>query len=153
VLTVAVKEWSWLHENPMRNVRMPRMPSGYLIVDDPVVAKSSARLFGEAAWVWSSKDSTVVFGVAVGLLVWTDGQVRIPLAFRCWHQGGPSTFALELLSYTRNRLRSRSPSSSGYAILGGIASVSARKIGALRVGHSPGICNNRNGGVFCTPGL
>jgi hypothetical protein len=57
VLTVAVKEWSWLHENPMRNVRMPRMPSGYLIVDDPVVAKSSARLCGEAAWVWSSKDS------------------------------------------------------------------------------------------------
>jgi hypothetical protein len=33
--------------------------------------------------------------------------VRIPLAFRLWHKGGPSKFtlALELLSYTRNRLR------------------------------------------------
>jgi hypothetical protein len=41
------------------------------------------------------------------LLVWTDGQVRIPLAFRLWHKGGPSKFALalELLSYARNRLR------------------------------------------------
>jgi hypothetical protein len=41
------------------------------------------------------------------LLVWTDGQVRIPLAFRLWHKGGLSkcTLALELLSYARNRLR------------------------------------------------
>jgi hypothetical protein len=61
---------------------------GYLIVDDTVVDKSSARLLGEAAWVWSSKDRTVVFGVSVVFLVWTDGQVRIPLAFRLWHKGG-----------------------------------------------------------------
>jgi hypothetical protein len=80
---------------------------GYLIVDDTVVDKSYARLLGEAAWVWSSKDSKVVFGVSVVLLVWTDGQVRIPLAFRLWRTGGPSKFdlALELLSYARNRLR------------------------------------------------
>jgi hypothetical protein len=80
---------------------------GYLIVDDTVVDKSYARLFGEAAWVWSSKDRKVVFGVSVVLLVWTDGQIRIPLAFRCWHKGGPSKFALalELLSYARNHLR------------------------------------------------
>jgi Transposase DDE domain len=49
----------------------------------------------------------VVFGVSVVLLVWTDGQVRIPLACRCWHKGGPAKFALalDLLSYARNRLR------------------------------------------------
>ena len=43
------------------------------------------------------------------LLVWTDGQSRIPLAFRVWHKGGPAKFdlALELLSYARNRLRYR----------------------------------------------
>jgi hypothetical protein len=80
---------------------------GYLILDDPVVEKPYARLLGEAAWVWSSKQRKVVFGVSVVLLVWTDGQVRIPLAFRLWHKGGPSKFtlALELLSYARNRLR------------------------------------------------
>jgi hypothetical protein len=40
------------------------------------------------------------------VLVWTDGQVRIPRAFRLWHKGGPSKFelALELLSYARHRL-------------------------------------------------
>jgi hypothetical protein len=80
---------------------------GYLIVDDTVVAKPYARLFGEAAWVWSNKDRKVLFGVSVVLLVWTDGQRRIPLAFRVWHKGGASKYdlALELLSYARNRLK------------------------------------------------
>jgi hypothetical protein len=80
---------------------------GYLIVDDTVVATPYARLLGEAAWVWSQKDRKVLLGVSVVLLVWTDGQMRIPLAFRVWHKGGASKcdLALELLSYARNRLR------------------------------------------------
>jgi hypothetical protein len=82
---------------------------GYLIVDDTVVATPYARLLGEAAWVWSNKDRKVLFGVSVVLLVWTDGQVRLPLAFRVWHKGGASKYdlALELLSYARNRLRGK----------------------------------------------
>jgi putative transposase len=82
---------------------------GYLILDDTVVDKPYARLLGEAAWVWSSKHNKVVFGVSLVLLVWTDGEIRIPLAYRVWHKGGPSKIdlALELLSYARNRLRCR----------------------------------------------
>jgi hypothetical protein len=30
----------------------------------------------------------IVFGVSVVLLVWADGHIRIPLAFRVWHKGG-----------------------------------------------------------------
>ena len=80
---------------------------GYLIVDDTVVANPYARLLGEAAWVWSHKDRKVLFGVSVVLWVWTDGQIRLPLAFRVWHKGGASKYdlALELLSYARNRLK------------------------------------------------
>ena len=80
---------------------------GYLIVDDTVVAKPYARGLGEAAWVWSNKDRKVLFGVSVVLLVWTDGQLRIPLAFRVWQKGSASKYdlALELLSYARNRLK------------------------------------------------
>jgi Transposase DDE domain len=80
---------------------------GYLILDDTVVCKPYARLLGEAAWVWSSTERKTVFGVAVVLLVWTDGQVRIPLGYRVWRKGGPSKYelALALLSYARNRLR------------------------------------------------
>jgi putative transposase len=80
---------------------------GYLLVEDTVVEKPYARLRGEAAWVWSSKPRQVVLGGSVVLLVWTDGQVRLPLAFRLWQQGGASKFALALerLSYARKRLR------------------------------------------------
>jgi hypothetical protein len=82
---------------------------GDLIVDDTVVEKPDATCLAEAAWVWSSKPRQVVFGIPLVLLVWTDGQVRVPLAFRIWRRGGPSTFdlALELLSSARNRLRCR----------------------------------------------
>ena len=71
-----------------------------------MVAKPYARLLGAVAWVWSHKERKVLFGVAVVLLVWTDGQSRLPLAFRVWHKGGASKYdlALELLSYARNRL-------------------------------------------------
>src|SRR5918999_5045791 len=79
---------------------------GYLIVDDTVVEKPYAQLLNEAGWVWSSKRNKVVYGVSVVLLVWTDGQIRIPLGYRVWKKDGPSKFelALELLSYARNRL-------------------------------------------------
>jgi hypothetical protein len=78
---------------------------GYLIVDDTVVEKPDAQRFGEAVWVWSSTHKKVVFGVSVVLLIWTDGPIRIPIAFCVWQKGGPSKFvlALELLSYARNR--------------------------------------------------
>jgi putative transposase len=80
---------------------------GDLIVDDTIVEKPHAALLAEAAWVWSTKHKKVVFGIPLVLLVWTNGQVRIPLAFRLWRKGGPSKFdlALELLSYARNRLK------------------------------------------------
>jgi Transposase DDE domain len=80
---------------------------GYLILDDTVVEKPYARLLGEAAWVWSNKQQKVVFGVSLVLLVWTDGEVRIPVGYRVWHKGGPSKvdLALALLSHARNRLK------------------------------------------------
>ncbi len=84
-----------------------KVVGGYLIVDDTVVEKPYARWLEEAGWVWSSQPSKVVYGVSVVLLVWTDGQIRIPLGYRVWKKGGPSKFelALELLSYARNRLK------------------------------------------------
>jgi putative transposase len=80
---------------------------GDLIVDDTVGEKPYARLLGEAAWGWSSQQRNVVFGISVVFLVWTDGQRRLPLAFRVWTKAGASKFALarELLSYAGHRRR------------------------------------------------
>jgi hypothetical protein len=55
---------------------------GCLIVDDTVVEKAYPRRVEAAAWVWSNKQQRLVFGVSVVLLGWTDGRIRIPLAFR-----------------------------------------------------------------------
>ena len=65
---------------------------GYLIVDDTVVEKPHAKRLNEAGWVGSSKRSKAVYGVSGVLLVWTDGQLRIPIGFRV--KGGPSKFEL-----------------------------------------------------------
>jgi hypothetical protein len=70
-----------------------------------VVEKPSARLVGEAAWVWSNKQPQVVCGVSVVLLVWTDGESRLPVGYRVGQKDGPSQvdLALALLSHARNR--------------------------------------------------
>jgi hypothetical protein len=62
---------------------------GYLIVDDTVVEKPHAQLLNEAGWVWSSKRNKAIYGVSVVLVVWTDGQIRIPIGFRVWKIGWP----------------------------------------------------------------
>jgi hypothetical protein len=46
------------------------------MVDDTVVEKPYAQRLSEAGWVWSSKRNRVVYGVAVVILVWSDGQIR-----------------------------------------------------------------------------
>jgi putative transposase len=63
---------------------------GYLIVDDTVVEQPHAKRLKEAGWVWSSKRNKAVYGVSVVLLVWTDGQLRIPLGFRVWKAAPPN---------------------------------------------------------------
>jgi hypothetical protein len=66
---------------------------GYLIVDDTVVEKPHAKRLNEAGWVWSSKRNKVVYGVSVVLVVWTDGQIRIPLGYRVWKKVAPRSFS------------------------------------------------------------
>lgn len=82
---------------------------GARIIDDPVLAKPFAPAIEPLAWVYSSQAQQPVSGVARGLLLWTNGTVRLPLGLRRWHTGGPSKYdlALALLSYARNRLRCR----------------------------------------------
>jgi hypothetical protein len=53
---------------------------GSLIVEATGVAQPSACRLGEVARVGSDTDKRVIFGVSVVLLVWTAGQVRMPVA-------------------------------------------------------------------------
>ena len=57
--------------------------------------------------MWSNKQQKVVFGVSVVLLMWTDGESRLPIGYRVWQKDGPSKvdLALELFSHARDRLK------------------------------------------------
>lgn len=66
---------------------------GYLIIDDTAWARWAVR--SEAvSWVWSSTHGRVLRGHQVVLLIWTDGQVRVPLGMRLWKKGGYSKVEL-----------------------------------------------------------
>jgi hypothetical protein len=66
----------------------------------------------------------------VVLLVWTDGQVRLPRALRLWRQAGPAkdALALEFLSLARNRLTCHPP--CGLFDLGGPSATLRQRVGA-----------------------
>src|SRR5262249_34280651 len=82
---------------------------GSLIIDDTVIPKPFASAIEGLAWVFSSQEQQPVYGLSLGLLVWTNGTLRIPLGMRLWRKGGPSKYelALALLSSARHRLRCR----------------------------------------------
>jgi len=69
---------------------------GDLILDDTVIPKPFATAMEGLAWVFSSQEHKPGYGFSLGLLVWTNGTLRMPLGIRLWHQGGPSTYVLAL---------------------------------------------------------
>lgn len=77
---------------------------GYLLLDDTTWRRWAER--AEAvSWVWSSSAAHIVRGMQVVLLVWTDGQLKVPVGMRLWRKGGKSKVALaeELLREARAR--------------------------------------------------
>lgn len=63
---------------------------GDLSIDDTVIPKPFATAMEGLAWVFSSQERRPVYGFSVVLLLWTEGQLRLPLGLRLWHRGGPS---------------------------------------------------------------
>ena len=66
---------------------------GYLMLDDTVLEKWGAAIFG-VYWVYSSRLGKVVQGINVVLLVWSDGKRRVPIGIKLWRKGGPSKVVL-----------------------------------------------------------
>jgi hypothetical protein len=82
---------------------------GYRIIAETVLPKPFAAAIEGLAWVFSSRARKPGAGLALVLLVWTNGTRRLPLGRRLWRQGGASKYALALAlrSDARHRLRCR----------------------------------------------
>ncbi len=66
---------------------------GYLVLDDTTWERW-AKHAEAVSWVWSSSAGHITQGMQVVLLIWTDGQRKIPLSMRLWQKGGKSKVAL-----------------------------------------------------------
>src|SRR4029453_5616897 len=77
---------------------------GYLVIDD-TSWECFTRVADAVSWVWSSSVGKPGWGMQVVLLLWTDGEWKVPLGIRIWRKGGPSkvALALGLLSQARRR--------------------------------------------------
>lgn len=80
---------------------------GYLIIDDTVIPKAFAKCIECLGWMYSSKAKRQVQGLCVVVLMWSNGVVALPIAFRLWKPKGKkrTTLALELLKTAKQKLR------------------------------------------------
>jgi hypothetical protein len=62
---------------------------GDLILADTVIPKPCATALEGRVWVFSSQARQPVYGFSLGLLIWTNGTLRLPRGLRLWRQGGP----------------------------------------------------------------
>jgi hypothetical protein len=60
--------------------------SGVLVIDDSTLDKPYASQMGLVTSHWSGKHGQVVQGINLVLLVWSDGQARLPCDFRLYHK-------------------------------------------------------------------
>jgi hypothetical protein len=75
---------------------------GYLVIDDTVLEKFGASMFG-VYWVYSSRWNRAIRGINVVMMIWTDGKIRVPIGIKVWRKTGPSKVVLasKLLRWAR----------------------------------------------------
>jgi DDE superfamily endonuclease len=63
-----------------------RHGDGYLCLDDVVLEKAFAKKLSWAGWTYSFAKKRKIYGLHVVVLLWcsSDGELRVPVAFRLW---------------------------------------------------------------------
>ena len=85
----------------------PEINKGYLLIDDSWLPKCVSNIFELVKIVYSGKFKRKMPGITIVFVLWTDGNIRIPVGLRIWKRGGKTKpeLALEMLSNLRNRKR------------------------------------------------
>ena len=69
--------------NEVRKLIKPK--KGYLIVDDTTLDKPYSKKIGFIRYQWSGKHHRTVKGIGLITLVWTDGDIVLPIDFRIYN--------------------------------------------------------------------
>ena len=59
--------------------------NGWLIVDDTALSKIHAKYIEGVHWIYNSSLRRPEKGICIVVLAWTNGDITIPIGFRCWH--------------------------------------------------------------------
>jgi len=101
-LTRGLKEkYSW--KEVFRTLLSGRLlHQGYLIIDETDIDKSFAEKIPCLSWIFSNRKKKYIFGLHLVVMVWTNGTITIPIAWKIYQKGNGKTkidLAMELISY------------------------------------------------------
>lgn len=95
------KKYSWKQILRMF-VTGTMLNGGYLIVDETDIDKTFADKIPCLSWIFSNRKKRYIFGLHLVVIVWTNGTITIPLAWKIYQPGTGVTkidLAKELISY------------------------------------------------------
>ncbi len=75
---------------------------GYIIIDETDVDKSFGEKLQGLGWIFSNRKKKYIFGYHIVVIVWTNGEITIPLSWKIYKKGGEETkldLALKLIDY------------------------------------------------------
>jgi Transposase DDE domain len=81
--------------------------TGYLILDETEINKNYCRYLKCGSWLFSHKNSNYFFGLYIVLVCWTNGKIKIPIAWKVYQKHSGKTkidLSIELINYCMYRL-------------------------------------------------
>ena len=98
----------WSSELLQRLPALLKGKRGWLIIDDTVIAKPFSQKFAMLSRHWSSSDRRYLTGINCVLLIWTDGDTRVPVAMRIYEKDSRESkldLAVAMLEQVHRRLK------------------------------------------------
>lgn len=98
----------WSSELLKESARLIAGKRGWLIIDDTVIAKPFAQKLAILSRHWSSSDRRYLTGINCVLVIWTDGDTRVPVAARIYEKSSGMSkidLAIEMLKEVKRRYK------------------------------------------------
>jgi len=88
-------------------IRLLDRIDGFLILDDTVIPKPYSKRLEGFSYIYDHSQNKCVYGICVVLLAWTNGIIKLPIAYKVYKRDGltRTELALDLISYARNSLK------------------------------------------------